>query len=46
MAVNPKDFDLVLYLFAEETLLTRSRIFLDWTKLTGSVFGAMHRYLA
>ena len=44
MAVNPKDFDLVLYLFAEETLLTRSRIFLDWSKLTGSVFGAMSRY--
>ncbi|KKC31497.1 glycoside hydrolase family 3 protein [Devosia psychrophila] len=40
---NPKDFDLVLYLFAEETLLTRGRIFLDWNKLTGSVFGAMHR---
>lgn len=40
---NPRDFDLVLYLFAEETTLTRSRIFLDWTKLTGSVFGAMQR---
>jgi beta-N-acetylhexosaminidase len=44
MDVSPKDFDLVLYLFAEETTLTRSRIFLDWTKLTGSVFGAMTRY--
>jgi len=43
MAVSPKNFDLVLYLFAEETVLTRSRIFLDWTKLTGSVFGAMSR---
>ena len=43
MAVNPKNFDLVLYLFAEETVLTRSRIFLDWTRLTGSVFGAMSR---
>ena len=41
--LNPKDFDLVLYLFAEETLLTRSRIFIDWMKLTGSVFGAMQR---
>ncbi|MGB3337243.1 MAG: glycoside hydrolase family 3 N-terminal domain-containing protein [Devosia sp.] len=41
--VNPRNFDLVLYLFAEETLLTRSRIFLDWMKLTGSVFGAMSR---
>ena len=44
MAVSPRDYDLVLYLFAEETLLTRSRIFLDWHKLTGSVFGAMARY--
>ena len=33
MAVSPEDFDLVLYLFAEETLLTRGRIFLDWPKL-------------
>jgi len=43
MEVNPKDFDLVLYLFAEETLLGRSRIFLDWVKLTGNVFGGMAR---
>ena len=43
MAVSPKNFDLVLYLFAEETVLTRSRIFLDWTRLTGSVYGAMSR---
>jgi beta-N-acetylhexosaminidase len=44
MSISPRDFDLVLYLFAEENLLTRSRIFLDWHKLTGSVFGAMARY--
>ncbi len=44
MSVSPKDFDLVLYLFAEETVLTRSRIFLDWVKLTGSVFDGMARY--
>ncbi|MCP8883060.1 glycoside hydrolase family 3 protein [Devosia sp. XJ19-1] len=44
MPVNPKDFDLVLYLLAEETLLTRQRIFLNWKALTGSVFGAMKRY--
>ncbi|MBU1307394.1 MAG: glycoside hydrolase family 3 protein, partial [Alphaproteobacteria bacterium] len=42
--IKPTDFDLVLYLFAEETTLTRSRIFLDWVKLTGSVFGGMRRY--
>jgi beta-N-acetylhexosaminidase len=34
----------VLDLFAEETLLTRGRIFLDWRNLTGSVFGAMSRF--
>lgn len=44
MAINPKDYDLVLYLLAEETLLTRQRIFLNWKALTGSVFGAMKRY--
>lgn len=44
LAVNPKDYDLVLYLLAEETLLTRQRIFLNWKALTGSVFGAMKRY--
>ena len=44
MEVNPKDYDLVLYLLAEETLLTRQRIFLNWKELTGTVFGAMKRY--
>lgn len=44
LAVRAGDYDLVLYLLAEETLLTRSRIFLDWKRLTGSVFGAMHRH--
>lgn len=44
MAINPRDFDLVLYAFADETLLTRSRIFIDWMKLTGTLYGAMHRY--
>ena len=44
MAINPKDFDLVLYALADETLLTRSSIFLDWMKLTGTLYGAMHRY--
>ena len=41
---NPRDYDLVLYLLAEETLMTRGRIFLDWRRLTGSVFGAMARH--
>ena len=34
----------MLYLLAEETLLTRQRIFLNWKALTGTVFGAMKRY--
>ncbi len=41
---DPRDFDLVLYLMAEETLLTRGRIFLDWNRLTGGMFGAMQRH--
>jgi len=44
MSVEVKDYDLMLYLFAEETLLTRQRIFLNWKELTGTVFGAMKRY--
>ena len=41
---NPADFDLMLYLFGEETLLTRGRIFLDWLKLTGNLGAAMARH--
>lgn len=40
---DPRAFDLVLYVMAEETLLTRGRIFLDWNRLTGGMFGAMVR---
>ncbi|GHC65800.1 glycoside hydrolase family 3 protein [Neogemmobacter tilapiae] len=40
---NPKDFDLVIYLLGEETLLTRGRIFLDWLRLTGDFRLAMER---
>ena len=40
---DPRRFDLVLYVMAEETLLTRGRIFLDWNRLTGGMFGAMVR---
>lgn len=40
---DPRQFDLVLYVMAEETLLTRGRIFLDWNRLTGGMFGAMVR---
>ncbi len=41
---DPRHFDLVLYVMAEETLLTRGRIFLDWNRLTGGMHGAMARY--
>jgi len=44
MPVSARDYDLVLYLLAEETLLTRQHIFLNWKQLTGSVFGAMKRH--
>ncbi len=38
------DYDLMIYLFGEETLLTRGRIFLDWLKVTGNFEGAMARH--
>lgn len=36
-------YDLCLYLFGEETLLTRGRIFLDWNRLGGNMWRAMQR---
>ena len=44
MAVARDNFDLLLYLFGEETLLTRGRIGLDWLKLNGNVIDAMKRH--
>jgi beta-N-acetylhexosaminidase len=41
---DPADFDLMLYLFGEETLLTRGHIFLDWLKITGNFGEAMARH--
>jgi beta-N-acetylhexosaminidase len=43
-AITRENFDLILYLFGEETLLTRGRIFLDWAKISGNFIGAMQRY--
>jgi beta-N-acetylhexosaminidase len=41
---NPDDYDLMLYALAEESLLVRSHIFLDWQKLGGGgLFRAMYR---
>ena len=42
--VAPGDYDLLLYLFGEETLLTRGHIFLDWLRLNGDFVSAMQRY--
>jgi len=42
--ISPENYDLVLYIFGEETLLTRGRIFLDWLKLTGHFGKAMARH--
>lgn len=44
MEVGPEKFDLILYLFGDETLLTRGRIFLDWLGLTGHFGAAMARH--
>ncbi len=41
--IHPAGWDLVIYALAEETLLTRGRIFLDWLKLTGGFGTAMQR---
>jgi beta-N-acetylhexosaminidase len=42
--ISRTNFDLVLYLFGEETLLLRSRIFIDWqTLVAGDFFKAMYR---
>jgi len=37
---NPRDYDLVLPLPAEETLMTRGRILLDWRRVTGPELGS------
>jgi len=42
--ISPENYDLMLYIFGEETLLTRGRIFLDWLGLTGHFGKAMARY--
>ncbi|AEQ51274.1 glycoside hydrolase family 3 protein [Pelagibacterium halotolerans] len=42
--VTRENFDLVLYIFGEETLLTRGRIFLDWAKIGGDFGASMQRH--
>ena len=41
--IDPKVYDLVLYLLGEETLMTRGRISLDWLRLMGNPGAAMGR---
>ena len=41
---QPPGFDLVLYVLAQETLLTLGRIFFDWLKLGGGLGPAMARH--
>ncbi len=41
---DPAKFDAMLYLFAEETLLTRGHIFLNWSKVGGDFHKAMERH--
>jgi beta-N-acetylhexosaminidase len=42
-AIMPDAFDLVLYLFGDETLLTRGHIGIDWAALGGNLPKAMIR---
>ena len=42
--VVAQDYDLMLYLLGEETLLTRGRIFMDWARLAGNFHAAMERH--
>lgn len=41
---SPQDTDLVLYLLAQESLLTRAHIFMDWARLQGNWRTGMQRY--
>ena len=41
---TPADTDLVMYLLAQESLLVRSHIYLDWSRVHGSWQGGMRRY--
>jgi beta-N-acetylhexosaminidase len=42
--IDPSQHDAMIYLFGEETLLTRGRIFLDWAKISGHFHSAMARH--
>jgi beta-N-acetylhexosaminidase len=42
--ISRERFDLILYLFGDETLIARSHIYIDWLRLGGNLLKAMHRY--
>ncbi|WP_374957050.1 glycoside hydrolase family 3 protein [Paraburkholderia sp. BL25I1N1] len=44
LAISPNEFDLVVYAFGDESLLTRSRIFIDWANLAGGLGRALERH--
>ena len=41
---TPGEFDLMLYAFGDESLISKSHIFIDWNKLGGGLHRAMSRY--
>lgn len=43
-AQDPSDFDLILYLYGDETLLTRGHLFFDWLTVCGGFGQAMRRH--
>ncbi len=44
MTITAKNYDLMLIHLGEETLLTRGRPFLDWSRLMGNIHAAMERH--
>ena len=41
---SPADTDLMLYLFAQESLLLKSHIYIDWERVHGGFRTAMRRF--
>jgi beta-N-acetylhexosaminidase len=42
--MDPSQYDVILYLFGEESLLTKSHIYIDWVELMGKFGRSMERY--
>lgn len=41
--IEPEKYDLVLYLFGDESLFTKSHIYIDWAKIGGGIGRALFR---